>query len=101
LSKRTVPDFEIATARKSKNANFSLDANSAGPGGNTPSGYNENRLFGHSQAGVFAGIATLSRPRGRICLTSTQAQESLQFAQARFWLRARPVNPAPSATFHP
>jgi len=56
LSKRTLLDFEIATTRNSKNANFGLDANSAGPGGNTPSGYNENPLFGHSQAGVFAGI---------------------------------------------
>jgi predicted porin len=56
LSKRTLLDFEIATTRNSKTANFGLDANSAGPGGNTPAGYNENPLFGHSQAGMFAGI---------------------------------------------
>ncbi len=56
LSKRTVLDFEVGTTRNSKTANFGLDANSAGPGGNTSAGYNENPLFGHSQAGVFAGI---------------------------------------------
>ncbi|CAH2893476.1 MAG: Outer membrane porin OmpC [uncultured Paraburkholderia sp.] len=60
LSKRTLLDIQVATARNSKTANFGLDANAAGPGGNITSGgtttYNENPLPGHSQTGVYAGI---------------------------------------------
>jgi predicted porin len=56
LSKRTLLDIQIATTRNSKTANFGLDANAAGPGGQTSAGYNENPLQGHSQTGVYAGI---------------------------------------------
>jgi predicted porin len=60
LSKRTLLDIQIATVRNSKTANFGLDANSAGNGGNSCSGssitYNENPTPGHSQSGVYAGI---------------------------------------------
>ena len=60
LSKRTLLDIQIATVRNSKTANFGLDANSAGNGGNSGSGssitYNENPTPGHSQSGVYAGI---------------------------------------------
>ncbi|MGG1944550.1 porin [Trinickia sp. NRRL B-1857] len=60
LSKRTLLDIQIATVRNSKSANFGLDANSFGNGGNVTSGttttYNENPLPGHSQTGVYAGI---------------------------------------------
>ncbi|HEY1997661.1 porin [Paraburkholderia sp.] len=60
LSKRTLLDIQVATVQNSKSANFGLDANAAGPGGNSGSGssltYNENPLHGHSQTGVYAGI---------------------------------------------
>ncbi|RFU46129.1 porin [Paraburkholderia sp. DHOC27] len=56
LSKRTLLDIQVATARNSKTANFGLDANNPGPGGDTSAGYNENPLQGHSQTGVYAGI---------------------------------------------
>jgi predicted porin len=56
LSKRTLLDIQVATARNSKSANFGLDANSPGAGGETSAGYNENPLPGHSQTGVYAGI---------------------------------------------
>lgn len=48
LSKRTLLDIQIATARNSKNANFSLEANGIGNA--------DNPLAGHSQSGVYAGI---------------------------------------------
>jgi predicted porin len=60
LSKRTLLDIQIATVRNSKTANFGLDANAAGNGGDSGSGssvsYNENPTHGHSQSGVYAGI---------------------------------------------
>ena len=56
LSKRTLLDIQVASVRNSKNANFGLDANNPGPGGNTSAGYNENPLPGKSQTGVYAGI---------------------------------------------
>ncbi|MFM0070389.1 porin [Paraburkholderia sediminicola] len=62
LSKRTLLDIQVATARNSKTANFGLDANTAGVGGTgnpnvSPAGsYDENPLPGHSQTGVYAGI---------------------------------------------
>lgn len=57
LSKRTLLDIQIATARNSKSANFGLDANNEGSGGLGSDGtYNENPLQGHSQTGVYAGI---------------------------------------------
>ncbi|OXI43980.1 porin [Burkholderia aenigmatica] len=52
LSKRTLLDLQIATARNSKNANFSLEANAAGPGGPT----NDNPMPGHSQTGMYVGL---------------------------------------------
>ncbi|RKP44966.1 porin [Trinickia fusca] len=51
LSKRTLLDLQIATARNSKNANFGLEAN----GVSDP----DNPLPGHSQSGVYAGIQHL------------------------------------------
>jgi predicted porin len=48
LSKRTLLDIQIATARNSKNANFSLEANGVSNA--------DNPLPGHSQSGVYAGI---------------------------------------------
>jgi predicted porin len=48
LSKRTLLDIQIATARNSKNANFSLEANGVSNA--------DNPLAGHSQTGVYAGI---------------------------------------------
>ncbi|WP_179401648.1 porin [Burkholderia guangdongensis] len=56
LSKRTLLDFQVATVRNSKNANFGLEANAAGAGGPTSTGYNDNPAPGHSQTGVYAGI---------------------------------------------
>ncbi|MFM0500750.1 porin [Paraburkholderia caffeinilytica] len=56
LSKRTLLDIQVASVRNSKTANFGLDANNPGPGGNTSAGYNENPLPGKSQTGVYAGI---------------------------------------------
>ncbi|RKF44209.1 porin [Paraburkholderia fungorum] len=57
LSKRTLLDLQIATVRNSKNANFSLEANSAGAGGPQTGGtFNDNPLPGKSQTGVYAGI---------------------------------------------
>ena len=57
LSKRTLLDIQIATVRNSKSANFGLDANGFGNGGQvSPTSYNENPLPGHSQSGVYAGI---------------------------------------------
>ncbi|TKC83065.1 porin [Trinickia terrae] len=52
LSKRTLLDFQAATVRNSKTANFGLEANSAGAGSSS----NDNPLVGHSQSGVYAGI---------------------------------------------
>ncbi len=51
LSKRTLLDIQIASARNSKNANFGLNANSAGDTVST-----DNPLPGHNQTGVYAGI---------------------------------------------
>ncbi|MFM0157164.1 porin [Paraburkholderia sediminicola] len=51
LSKRTLLDIQIATARNSKNANFGLNADNAGTSSAT-----DNPLPGHSQSGVYAGI---------------------------------------------
>jgi predicted porin len=51
LSKRTLLDIQVATARNSKSANFGLNANAAG---NTVS--TDNPLPGHNQTGVYAGI---------------------------------------------
>ncbi|KUZ79553.1 porin [Burkholderia ubonensis] len=59
LSKRTLLDFQVATVRNSKNANFGLEANAAGPGGPTKTGYNDNPTPGHSQTGFYAGIQHL------------------------------------------
>jgi predicted porin len=66
LSKRTLLDFQVATVRNSKTANFGLDANAAGNGGTIGSSgvvgsapYNENPLHGSSQTGVYAGIQHL------------------------------------------
>ena len=61
LSKRTLLDLQVATVRNSKTANFGLDANGAGNGGNITASdgtvsYNENPLHGKSQTGVYAGI---------------------------------------------
>lgn len=56
LTKRTLLDFQVASARNSKTANFGLEPNNEGPGGNTSAGYNDNPLQGHSQTGVYAGI---------------------------------------------
>ncbi|RDK00532.1 porin [Paraburkholderia lacunae] len=61
LSKRTLLDIQVATVRNSKTANFGLDANNAGNGGNITNSdgtvsYNENPLPGKSQTGVYAGI---------------------------------------------
>jgi predicted porin len=56
LSKRTLLDIQIASARNSKTANFGLDANAPGAGGETSSGYNENPTLGHAQTGFYAGI---------------------------------------------
>jgi predicted porin len=57
LSKRTLLDIQIATVRNSKSANFGLDANGFGNGGQvTPTSYNENPLPGHSQTGAYVGI---------------------------------------------
>lgn len=55
LSKRTLLDFQVATVRNSKSANFGLGPNAAGPGGLGNSA-NDNPLPGHSQSGVYAGI---------------------------------------------
>jgi predicted porin len=51
LSKRTLLDIQIASARNSKTANFGLDANNAGNTVGTG-----NPLPGESQTGVYAGI---------------------------------------------
>ena len=51
LSKRTLLDIQIATAKNSKSANFGLNANNAGDTVST-----DNPLPGHSQSGVYAGI---------------------------------------------
>jgi predicted porin len=51
LSKRTLLDIQIATARNSNAANFGLNANSAGDTVST-----DNPLPGHNQTGVYAGI---------------------------------------------
>jgi len=60
LSKRTLLDIQVAQTRNSKAANFGLDANSAGPGGDIGTGssasFNENPIHGHQQTGVYAGI---------------------------------------------
>jgi predicted porin len=51
LSKRTLLDIQIATARNSNNANFGLNANNEGNSVAT-----DNPLVGHTQSGVYAGI---------------------------------------------
>ncbi|RQR27579.1 porin [Burkholderia sp. Bp9142] len=59
LSKRTLLDFQAATVRNSKNANFGLSANAAGHGGPSSAsstGFNDNPLPGHSQSGFYLGI---------------------------------------------
>jgi predicted porin len=60
LSKRTLLDLQVAQVRNSKNANFGLEANSAGSGGPiTGGGYNDNPQNGHTQTGVYAGMQHL------------------------------------------
>jgi predicted porin len=54
LSKRTLLDIQVATVQNSKNANFGLNANSAGE-----SASSDNPIGGHSQSGVYAGIQHL------------------------------------------
>ncbi|MGZ2745683.1 porin [Burkholderia stagnalis] len=54
LSKRTLLDFQVATARNSKSANFGLNANNAGT--DVASG---NPRLGGSQTGFYAGIQHL------------------------------------------
>ncbi|PQV52690.1 porin [Paraburkholderia sp. BL21I4N1] len=51
LSKRTLLDLQVATARNSKTANFGLNADNAGSSAAT-----DNPLVGHQQSGVYAGI---------------------------------------------
>lgn len=51
LSKRTLLDLQVATARNSKTANFGLNADNAGTSSAT-----DNPLVGHQQSGVYAGI---------------------------------------------
>lgn len=51
LSKRTLLDIQLATARNSKTANFGLNADNAGTSAAT-----DNPLPGHQQSGVYAGI---------------------------------------------
>ncbi|WP_031362542.1 porin [Caballeronia sordidicola] len=51
LSKRTLLDIQVASARNSKTANFGLNANAAGDTVSTG-----NPLPGQSQTGVYAGI---------------------------------------------
>jgi predicted porin len=51
LSKRTLLDIQLATARNSKTANFGLNADNAGTSTAT-----DNPLPGHQQSGVYAGI---------------------------------------------
>jgi predicted porin len=51
LSKRTLLDLQVATARNSKTANYGLNANGFGSSVAT-----DNPLAGHSQSGVYAGI---------------------------------------------
>ncbi|RQS76168.1 porin [Burkholderia sp. Bp8963] len=54
LSKRTLLDFQVATVRNSKTANFGLNANGAGTDVSTG-----NPKQGGSQTGVYAGIQHL------------------------------------------
>jgi predicted porin len=54
LSKRTMLDLQIATARNSSHANFGLNANSYGYTTDT-----DNPLPGHSQSGAYAGVQHL------------------------------------------
>lgn len=54
LSKRTLLDIQIATARNSSHANFGLNSNSYGDSTAT-----DNPLPGHSQSGAYAGIQHL------------------------------------------
>jgi predicted porin len=54
LSKRTLLDFQVATAQNSKTANFGLNANTEGDTTAT-----DNPIVGHSQTGVYAGIQHL------------------------------------------
>ncbi|SAK41302.1 exported outer membrane porin [Caballeronia temeraria] len=51
ISKRTLFDLQVATARNSKTANYGLNANNYGSAAST-----DNPLAGHSQTGVYAGI---------------------------------------------
>jgi len=51
LSKRTLLDFQLATVRNSKSANYGLNANNPGTSVAT-----DNPLSGHSQSGFYAGI---------------------------------------------
>ncbi|HZZ13447.1 MAG TPA: porin [Paraburkholderia sp.] len=51
LSKRTLLDIQLATARNSKTANYGLNANNSGFSTAT-----DNPLQGHQQSGVYAGI---------------------------------------------
>ncbi|KVS70061.1 porin [Burkholderia cepacia] len=57
LSKRTLLDLQIASARNSVAANFGLEPNAPGTGGVQAGGaYNENPLPGRSQTGAYLGI---------------------------------------------
>lgn len=51
LSKRTQIDFQIASVRNSKNANFALNANPAGTSVST-----DNPVISHSQTGIYTSI---------------------------------------------
>ena len=51
LSKRTLLDFQVATTRNSKGANYGLNATNPGTSVAT-----DNPLPGHNQSGVYAGI---------------------------------------------
>jgi predicted porin len=56
LSKRTFIDTQIAMVHNSSTANFGIEANPAGPGGQTGANVNDNPGYGHSQVGIYAGM---------------------------------------------
>lgn len=56
LSKRTFLDMQVAIVRNSSAANFGIEANPAGPGGQSASGVNDNPESGHGQVGVYVGM---------------------------------------------
>jgi predicted porin len=56
LSKSTFFNFQMATMRNSKTANFGLNVSNEGPGGLHNGTLNENPEPGHGQTGAYAGI---------------------------------------------